>query len=508
MTTLRPAPVPDEVFVDLPARLRRAAADRPGDTALIDGARGLDAAALARLMDQCASRLITLGLRPGDVLATVAGTTADHVVLYLGALAAGAAVAPLPGSAHPDALARMLDNAAPRLTFADADAPALPGQVHPVDGLIGALADTAPAPPRAVAPEALFDVIYSSGTTGAPKGIEHDALFRDRQVRRMASYGLGPGTVTLISTPVCSNTTLAALWPSLGLGGAVVLMRRFDTEGWLALAQRHRVTHTMLVPVQYRRLLDDPGFDAADLSAFVCKLSTSAPLPAPLSAEILARWPGRMINIYGMTEGGVSAVLDCGARPDKLHSVGRAVTGAEIRVIDARGRPLPAGEVGEVVGRSTTVMRGYRGAPQATRDATWTDADGHDFVRTGDMGRLDAEGFLTLLDRRRDMIVSGGFNIFAADLEEVLHGHPDVAEAAVVAAPSARWGETPLAFVARRPGAATGADALRDWANERLGRTQRLSGVRLLQALPRNAIGKVLKRELRDRAADAPGETV
>lgn len=506
---LTPTDVPGEVFTDIPARVRAVAAERPEAIAVIDGETSLTAAALADAMDRIAGWLTDEGVAPGCVVATLGGVTADHVALCLGTLAAGAALGLLPAAAHPDQIAHMAANSGARLLFADAGAMAvaqgLDGPaIHAMDGVIAATAGHAPAPPRTLAPDDLIDIIYSSGTTGAPKGIEHDALFRSRQVARFGRFGFRPGSVSLVSTPIYSNTTIVALLPALCLGGTVVLMRKFDEAGWLALAERHRVTHAMMVPVQYRRLLDHPDFDRTDLSAFEAKLSSSSPMPVDLSREVLARWPGRLINIYGMTEGGVSTTLDCSAHPDKLHTVGRAVANGEIRIIGEDGSALPVGEVGEVVGRSPTVMRGYRNAPDKTAELIWRSPEGLTFMRSGDMGRLDADGFLTLLDRRRDMIISGGFNIFAIDLEAVLARHPAVAECAVVGVPSARWGETPAGCVVLRAGAEATAPEIRDWVNAQLGKNQRLSGVAVMETLPRNALGKVLKRALRERLAGVP----
>jgi acyl-CoA synthetase (AMP-forming)/AMP-acid ligase II len=229
------------------------------------------------------------------------------------------------------------------------------------------------------------------------------------------------------------------------------------------------------------------------------KYATSAPFPAALKAEVLKRWPGGLTEWYGMTEGGASCQLLAHERPDKLHTVGKPFPGHEMRIIDENGKELPPGEVGEIVGRSPAMMNGYFNQPQKTREAEWYDEQGNRFIRTGDVGRFDEEGFLTLMDRRKDMIISGGFNIYPSDLEAVLRQHEDVAEVAVVGVASQRWGETPVAFVVLRPGRATDAERLRDWANERLGKTQRISAVEVVSALPRSPIGKVLKRELRSQ---------
>ncbi len=180
--------------------------------------------------------------------------------------------------------------------------------------------------------------------------------------------------------------------------------------------------------------------------------------------------------------------------------MGQPAENHDIRLIDEEGRELPRGAdvIGEVVGRSPAMMNEYHNQPAKSREAEWFDAQGRRFIRTGDVGRFDEDGFLVLMDRRKDMIISGGFNIYPSDLEAELRAHPAVADVAVVGVPSTEWGETPVAFVVRRPGHADSADAIRQWMNDRVGKTQRLADLRLLDEMPRSAIGKVLKRELRD----------
>ncbi|WP_119166747.1 class I adenylate-forming enzyme family protein [Algihabitans albus] len=502
----RAVTVPGETFLNLTEAVRCLAAARPDHLALIDGDQRLTWRDLGSLVGRVTARLRSHGLRRGTMVASLAENSAAHVAVYLGALGAGACMVPLPTGAHEAALGRMALNCDPALLFASINQSEVARRLGPsvvdLDDLETWLGEAIPDSqendlPEPVGPDDLFDMIYSSGTTGTPKGILHDHRFRSRQVMRMANHGLNGDAICLMSTPLYSNTTLVAVLPVLAYGGTLVVMRKFETQGFLRLAERHRVSHAMLVPVQYRRILDDPDFGRFDLSAFRVKLSTSAPLPAATIRAALTRWPGKLIEIYGMTEGGISTMLDCAAHPDKLDTVGQPVAGAEVRILDSEERPLPPGEIGEVVGRSPTMMVGYHKSPESTAVILWRSPEGEDFLRTGDMGRLDADGFLTLLDRRKDMILSGGFNIYAADLEQVLLAHPDVAEAAVIAVPSHRWGETPLGLVALGAGATVSAEALRDWANAHLGKTQRLAAVEIRESLPRNAIGKVLKRELR-----------
>ncbi|HJV40638.1 class I adenylate-forming enzyme family protein, partial [Caulobacter sp.] len=276
----------------------------------------------------------------------------------------------------------------------------------------------------------------------------------------------------------------------------VVLMKKFDVVRYLELAQKHRMTHTMLVPVQYRRLMEHPDFDRYDLSTTHLKFCTSAPFAAELKGQVLKRWPGGLVEYFGMTEGGGTCILLAHEHPDKLHTVGQPAPGHDIRLIDEEGRQVGPGVVGEIVGRSPAMMNGYFGRPDKTAEATWTSPEGHAFIRTGDVGRFDEDGFLTLMDRKKDMIISGGFNIYPSDLEAVLATHPAVVEAAVVGVPSDAWGETPVAFVAVKGQA--DPEEIKAFVNAKVGKTQRLTDLKILDSLPRSHIGKVLKRELRD----------
>ncbi|MBU2286048.1 MAG: acyl--CoA ligase, partial [Gammaproteobacteria bacterium] len=440
-------------------------------------------------------------------------SSVKYAALFLGALRAGVAVAPLAPGSTQASLARMIEDAGARLLFVDAEAaeavgPQAEGGIARVS-LDGSKAGTAfdawlaPAGtrPQPVTPEPAwpFNIIYSSGTTGEPKGIVQGHGMRWAHVRRGARYGYGTDTVTLLSTPLYSNTTLVVFFPTIAYGGCVILMPKSDAGRYLQLAQQHRVTHTMLVPVQYQRLMAHPDFDAHDLSSFRFKFSTSAPFNAALKADVLKRWPGGLVEFYGMTEGGGTCILEAHLHPDKLHTVGRPGEGSDIRLIDDAGREVPNGEAGEVVGHSAGMMVGYHRQPDKTREAEWFDSTGKRFIRTGDVGRFDADGFLTLFDRKKDMIISGGFNIYPSDLEAVLRQHAAVADVAVVGVPSDTWGETPVAFVVRRPGDDTSATELLEWSHTQVGKTQRLARLTLLDELPRSAIGKVLKRELRER---------
>ncbi|MCR8724081.1 class I adenylate-forming enzyme family protein [Frigidibacter sp. ROC022] len=487
-----------------------AAARHPDKIAVTDESGSLTWAEFAGLAARVARRLAEQGIGPGGFVGTLAENSARHLAVYCGTLIAGACIAPLPTSANPATLRQMRDNCGARLLFASPafaeTAAGLGAQVVPLAELDGWTAGAEPLDPVPVGGEDLFDLIYSSGTTGAPKGIEHDHLFRSRQFDRLLRWDMGPEAVTLVSTPLYSNTTLVAVLPTLVSGGSIVTMARFDCARFLELSQQHRVSHAMLVPVQYRRLMEHPGFDSYDLTSYRAKLSTSAPLSADLIARVQARWPGNLVAFYGMTEGGVSCVLDCDADPGKWDTAGRPAPGCDVRVIDDSGAELPPGVPGEVVARNGSMMAGYHLAPEKTAEVVWRSPEGLDFIRTGDIGRIDPDGYVRLSDRKKDMILTGGFNVYASDLEAVLMQHPEVSDAAVIAVPSADWGETPLALVVPRGGARASAEALRDWANARLGKVQRISAVEFRDSLPRSDIGKVLKRELRAPYWPAAGE--
>lgn len=499
-------------FATMPDIIRAHAHERPGQIAVIDGDRVLTFAQFDALVDRAAAALQRDGIGNRGAVAMCGPSSVEYVAIYVAALRVGAAACPLAPSSTPEQLAAMVRDCGAGLLFVDDSASsaldtvaekltvkriALEGSANP--SFASWLAPEGAKPsPVTLEPDQTFNIIYSSGTTGTPKGIVQPHKMRWGHIRRAQALGYGPDAVTIVSTPLYSNTTLVSLIPALVWGGAIILMRKFDARGFLELAQKHRATHAMLVPVQYRRLMDLPDFDSFDLSSFQMKTCTSAPFAADLKADILKRWPGGLVEIYGMTEGGGSCLLIAHAYPDKLHTVGQPAPGHDIRIIGEDGKELPRGETGEVVGRSMSIMTGYHNQPKKTSEAEWYSPEGERFIRTGDVGRFDEDGFLVLGDRKKDMIITGGFNVYPSDLEAELAKHPAVAESAVVGIPSREWGETPAAFIVLRAGATATAEELRQWLNAKVGKTQRLTYATIVESLPRSSIGKVLKRQLRD----------
>jgi acyl-CoA synthetase (AMP-forming)/AMP-acid ligase II len=487
------------------ARVLSHGLERPDDEALCCGSVRLNWGALRHSVLETAGTFASIVSEGSGRVGLLGAASVELVVSYLAIIAAGGCAVPLPVSAHRNALARMVADCEPDLIIAHqenqelvhdvANVPVLtvkPGEGLPREFMVAAPLESA----RICAPDTDFNIIYSSGTTGRAKGIVHSHAMRYRQTAR-SLFGIDKSSTMLLATPLYSNTTLMPLLATLFHGGRVILMPKFDAEHYLALAESEQVTHTMLVPVQYQRILDSSSFPKCDLSAFKMKQCTGAPLPAAVKRAAIERWPGTFFEIYGLTEGGCTCILDVSAFPQKAHTVGKPAAGNDIRIIDEDGRFLPPGIRGEIVGRSSTMMSGYFRNEAANSAFYWRDEEGTVFHRTGDIGMFDADGFLVLLDRKKDMIISGGFNIYATDLEEKLLAHPDVTDAAVIAVPSEKWGETPLGLVVARQDAIVDPDALLEWTNAQLGKMQRLSGVELRDALPRSNVGKVLKQELR-----------
>lgn len=353
-----------------------------------------------------------------------------------------------------------------------------------------------------IQPKDVCNIIYSSGTTGLPKGIIHDHACREAWGSDMAvALRYHSGARTLFNLGLYSNISWVGMLATLFVGGTLVVQRRFDAVECLSAIEKQKITHTVVVPLQLRKLLECEEFDQFDLSSLDTYMCCGSPLPVPLKRDVITRLPGDLVELYGLTEGLVTILAPEDAL-EKIESVGRACPGQYLAIINDDDEIVPTGTAGEIVGTSRFLMAGYHGNDAANEEATWIHMSGQRWLRTGDIGRFDDDGFLYLVDRKKDMILSGGQNIYPADIEAVIIDHDAVSEVAVIGIASEKWGETPLAVIVPVAGA-TSADDITAWANAKLGKQQRIAGAVFIDELPRNPNGKVLKRELRKQYSDS-----
>jgi len=476
--------------------------------------RELDAAA-----NRIANGLIGLGLERSDRVSVLMLNRIETAEIIFGILRAGCVAVPLSAMVPGGGLERMINDSDSRVLFVDET-------LHPViaphtagfeDVVAGGLLSVGferdgwrpfeewRSGHGEGAPEVVpthgdsCNIIYSSGTTGVPKGIVHSHLARIYMAMGLSSgFRINPSSVTLVTVPLFSNGAWMMFVPTVLAGGTTVVMPHFDPRLFLDTSERHRCTHTFLVPTQFIGILAQPDLDQRDLRSYQIMVSSAAPLMRTTKQEVLERLCSGLIELYGLTEG-FATILTPEDTSGRVASVGKPMAGSEMVLLDDNGHEVPRGEVGEIAGRAAGVMTGYHKRPDLTEEMLWRDDRGRTFIRTGDMGYLDDEGFLYIAERKKDMIISGGLNVYPRDIEEVMAEHPDVSEVGVIGVPHPKWGETPLAVVVPRRDASPDPEAIREWANGRLGKHQRLYAVELVDELPRNAIGKILKRELRQR---------
>jgi acyl-CoA synthetase (AMP-forming)/AMP-acid ligase II len=504
------------------ARVLAHAAATPGRRAVVCDGEPLTYRSLVDQALRVAGQLRSLGYEPGGprCVGIISANELDMVVVITACHFAGVTVVPIPYLILADAQSRMMDDAGVTIVFHDQDhAEAAraavaqsrdPAKVELVPIGRGLLAGWLTAPPLARdaipdEPGRIADIIYSSGTTGIPKGIVQSYAVRAASSATISRFGVGAGTHLIQTVSLYSNFGIVSMYLTLWCGGTFHIQRKFSAAAVVRLLATETIGMAFFAPATMVRTLESPGFEDAVRGRPASKLCCGAPLGADQKQRILDAWEGPLYDLYGQTETGTLTILSAHASPaEKLGSVGPALPTAIVKILDDEGRELPPDAEGEIAGHSTTLMSGYHGRAESAV-SSWRDESGRRYIRTGDVGRLDADGYLWLCDRRKDLIISGGYNIYPADIERVLQGHPSVLEVAVVGFASTRWGETPVAFVTLREGREEEEIGLREWVNARVAGIQRVAQVRVLDTLPSGTMGKILKRELRDRFSGSIG---
>ena len=308
-----------------------------------------------------------------------------------------------------------------------------------------------------------------------------------------STFRMTPESVVLHSGSIVFNGSFLTLMPAMYLGATYILHKSFDPRTFVETVEREKVTHVMMVPSQIVALLGSPHFSQDALQSLEMIGTVGAPLHLEHKEKLNRCLPGRFYELYGLTEGFMT-VLDKNHYASKPTSVGPPQPFFEMRIVTEQGKEAAPGEIGEIVGRGPALMPGYYKRPDLTAQAI---VDG--WLHTGDLGYVDEDGFLYLVDRKKDMMISGGINVFPKDIEEVIVQHPAVREVAVFGIPSDKWGETPLAAVILHQPDSLTAEELCNWINDRVdAKNQRVSAVRIMEDFPRSAAGKTLKRILRE----------
>lgn len=502
------------------------AAAQPGAEAAVDGEARLTNAELAERVDSIARALLAAGVRPGDRVATLAPPSLDFWLTFLAAAGIGAVWQGLNPKYQRNEYAYLLADASPRVVFVrspfdgrdyleelQALAAHTPRFVPlgdvPLDGAHpfvaeGAAIDagTLAARRAAVQPEDPAVVVYTSGTTGRPKGamLTHLGIVHSSMHFALA-MDLGPQDATVAAVPLSHVTGLVALTTTfVYCAGKMVIMPAFKAADYLRIAGSEGITHSLMVPAMYKLCLLDPSFDQYDLSAWRIGAYGGAPMPVATIVELAEKVPELVLmNCYGATETTSPAtVMPPGQTRAHNDTVGQSLHCVDMRVMDDEGRELPPGTLGEIWIKGPMVVRGYWDNPQATQEHITGG-----YWHSGDLGTIDAQGFVRVMDRKKDMINRGGFKIYTIEVENALYEHAGVQECAVVAKPCPVLGERVHAFVSLKPGCAPSAELP---AELKAHCAARLSDYKVPESytvlttpLPRNANGKLLKREMREQ---------
>jgi long-chain acyl-CoA synthetase len=496
------------VSLNLGMILQGSASAHPECVALRAGPRALRYAELERAVRGVATGLRERGLAPGDRVALLVPNVPEFTIAYFGILYAGCAVVPLNVLlTAPEVRYHLEDSGAKLLvTHALFEKPAREGArqagVPAVAaegsgaGTLGELAESEPVPGlHATDPSDTAVILYTSGTTGKPKGAEltHSNLLLNCAVVLPRLVPLGPDDVALATLPLFHSFGQTCVQNgAIAAGGSFTLVPRFGPEEVFEVMERDGVTLFAGVPTMYHALLHHPAARAYDLARLRWCVSGGAALPVEVMRAFEEKFRVAILEGYGLSETSPIACFNVLDRPRSPGSIGHPVWGVELCVQDEQDRPLPDGERGEICIRGHNVMKGYLGRPDATKEALrggW--------FHSGDIGVRDADGSYRIVDRKKDMVIRGGFNVYPREIEEVLYGHPEILEAAVIGVPHASHGEEVKAVVVRQPGSGLDAEAVVAFCRERLAAYKYPRLVEFRDELPKGPTGKILKRELR-----------
>lgn len=503
----------------LDAMVRRNGRRFPGKKAVVSRDGTLSWSELDARVDKVAGALAAAGLTPGDRVALLLPNCREYFELYMGISRAGMIAVPVNYRLTPKETATILETAGPQLLVVGRDYLAtaaaldglLPGLTRRwlVDGPGGsyeaALAAAPPAGPVSgtVSGTELdpFAIFFTSGTTGLPKGavVSHRNLEANAYNQAIADASRA-GDINLVATPLYHMGAVFMAVTYMTLGCTQVILDRFEPGLWFAAVETEQATVSLLIPTMINSLLNDPTVKSHRLSSLRLIFYGGGPMPPAVLRRALQDLRCAFTQGYGLTETleasflvAADHVLDGGeAAERRLASAGREAPGAEIRIVDDQGRELAAGEIGEILVRSHSVIAGYWNNPAETAAAI---RDG--WFYTGDLGYLDQDRYLFLVDRKKDMVVSGGVNIYTKEIEAILYSHPAVLEAAVIGLPDDQWGEVVTAVVVLRPGMTAGEQELIGLCGESLAGYKKPKLVKFIDELPKNPSGKILKRELR-----------
>ena len=500
------------------AMIADAAARNPDGEALVCGERRLSWREVVQQSAEIAAGFQKLGLQSGDRIAVLLGNRIEFVLTMFAAAHAGLVTVLLSTRQQKPEIAYVLTDCGAKVLIFEAgladrlpDARDVPDLVHRIAvddhariSQFSSLTGNAPLPaPADVGEEDTAMILYTSGTTGKPKGamLAHCNVIHSAMVF-VSCLQLTAADRSIAAVPLGHVTGVVAnIMTMVRCAGALIIMTEFKAAEYLKVAARERVTYTVMVPAMYNLCLLQPDFDSNDLSSWRIGGFGGAPMPIATIERLAAKIPGlKLANCYGATETtSPSTMMPGELTASHIDSVGLPCPGADIIVMDANGHELPRGEIGELWIRSASVIKGYWKNPKATAES-FTGG----FWHSGDLGSIDAENFVRVFDRQKDMINRGGLKIYSAEVESVLSGHPGVVESAIIAKPCPVLGERVHAVIVTRDSGVS-TEVLRAWCAERLSDYKVPETMQLtLEPLPRNANGKVMKRQLREASAVIP----